>query len=372
MLARSENAQSDLTTFSMGLRAKIQLLKSKRIDSSATCWFATFLLFAFLFQGYAGVTSLYIESDVGDPMENGQTFLLTTAEAEFTAQKTSDNGVFVWVHVPYSHQVSLLFSPPGNQLLNRGTYSNVAYYPQPGQSRLIVEDNFGISYDVTGWFEINQIVFGSGGEVLQFWATFEQHVNGAIPGLRGAIRFNSDLAEPPVRIQAPGGLAVLPGQPFSFAVTATDAGNRTVSMTASNLPAGASFVDNGNNSGVFSWIPGSDQSGTYTVTFLADNQSGGTDQFFSRLIVNVPNDDFSNALVIGAANFTNAVNISSATSATDDPGACGVPTTHTIWYSFVAPTNMPIEARILSSTNELSMGVARFISSPAARDRPQI
>jgi hypothetical protein len=346
----------------MRQRAQRQLNKSKRVHFPARGWFAIFPLIAFLFKGYAGVTSLYIESDVGDPMENGQTFFLTTAEAEFAAHNTSEfggirgNGVFVWVHVPYGHQVSSDFIPPLNQVLNRGLYTNVAYYPRPDQSGLIIEDNFGISYDVTGWFEIKQIVFGSGGEVLQFWATFEQHVNGAIPGLRGEIRFNSDLAEPPVRIQAPGGLAVLPGQTISFAVTATDAGNRTVSMTASNLPAGASFVDNGNNSGVFSWMPGSDQSGTYTVTFLADNQNGGTDQFFSRLIVNVPNDDFSNALVIAAANFTNTVNISTATVATDDPGACGIPTTHTIWYSFVAPTNMPVEAMISGTTTQISMG----------------
>jgi putative Ig domain-containing protein/flagellar hook capping protein FlgD/Big-like domain-containing protein len=66
------------------------------------------------------------------------------------------------------------------------------------------------------------------------------------------------------------------GDNLSFAVTATDQDGDHVALSASSVPTGANFSDNGNNTGAFSWTPGSDQSGVYTVTFSGDDGNGGT------------------------------------------------------------------------------------------------
>jgi hypothetical protein len=46
----------------------------------------------------------------------------------------------------------------------------------------------------TGRFEVLEAVYDSDGEVVRFAADFEQHCNGNVPGLFGAIRFNSTKA----------------------------------------------------------------------------------------------------------------------------------------------------------------------------------
>ena len=59
---------------------------------------------------------------------------------------------------------------------------------------------------------------------------------------------------------------------LQFAVTATDPDNDALAYTAANLPQGASFQDS-----QFSWTPGFQQAGSYSVTFTADDGKAGTD-----------------------------------------------------------------------------------------------
>ena len=56
--------------------------------------------------------------------------------------------------------------------------------------------------------------------------------------------------------------------PATFTVTATDIEDSTLVLMAANLPLGAGFVDNGDKSGVFSWIPPADSRGVYPITFI--------------------------------------------------------------------------------------------------------
>jgi len=63
---------------------------------------------------------------------------------------------------------------------------------------------------------------------------------------------------------------------LSFAVSATDA-ESVPDLTISALPTGASFTDNGNGSGSFSWKPSYLQSGVYPVTFYATDDSAAVD-----------------------------------------------------------------------------------------------
>jgi len=74
--------------------------------------------------------------------------------------------------------------------------------------------------------------------------------------------------------------AVVVPNAVSFVVAATDPDNDVLTLTAKNLPAGASFVNK-----VFSWSPKASQAGTYDVTFTADDGNGGLDSINVRITV---------------------------------------------------------------------------------------
>ncbi|MGE5176429.1 MAG: Ig-like domain-containing protein [Hyphomicrobiales bacterium] len=93
--------------------------------------------------------------------------------------------------------------------------------------------------------------------------------------LAGALASRVEAASPVLSL--PGAQSVSEGQPLTFQVSATDADNQTVVLTASNVPTGATFTDHWNNTGTFDWTPAMDQAGFYQVFFLADDTFGGTD-----------------------------------------------------------------------------------------------
>ena len=79
-----------------------------------------------------------------------------------------------------------------------------------------------------------------------------------------------------------GAKSVNEGEVLTFAVTATDQDNDTVTITASNLPTGATFA-NGN----FTWTPGFDQSGSFTVSFSASDGKTQTSATATITVANV-------------------------------------------------------------------------------------
>lgn len=62
---------------------------------------------------------------------------------------------------------------------------------------------------------------------------------------------------------------------LKFTISAADADGDHLSLTVKDLPAGASFNDNGDNTAAFSWKPTFEQAGQYTVVFRADDKKGG-------------------------------------------------------------------------------------------------
>ncbi len=78
------------------------------------------------------------------------------------------------------------------------------------------------------------------------------------------------------------------GAPLTFTVTATDAENDRINMSATGLPSNASFSPAlGEGSGVFSWP--APVAGTYTVTFTATEQGGGLSSSRQVTITVTPN-----------------------------------------------------------------------------------
>jgi hypothetical protein len=74
-------------------------------------------------------------------------------------------------------------------------------------------------------------------------------------------------------ITAPATQTVNEGGALSFNVTTSDPDGDTVTVSASGVPSGANF---NTSTGAFTWTPGSTQSGTYTVTFTANDNHGCT------------------------------------------------------------------------------------------------
>ena len=96
--------------------------------------------------------------------------------------------------------------------------------------------------------------------------------------------------------------------------------------SASGLPAGATFFDNGNNTGTFSWVPGFGQAGNYTVSFIGDNAAGNVETVYSAIkviAVRPANDDIAAAIVIGDLPFTHTEKTTLATTAYDDSFCAG-------------------------------------------------
>ena len=96
--------------------------------------------------------------------------------------------------------------------------------------------------------------------------------------------------QPPVFTNVPA-QTVDEGQLLTFQVQATDPEEDTVTIAASNLPAGATFAN-----GTFSWTPGSDQAGDYTVVFTASDGKGGE----ATLNVSIAVNDVPRPLVISS------------------------------------------------------------------------
>src|SRR5690606_33119345 len=76
--------------------------------------------------------------------------------------------------------------------------------------------------------------------------------------------------QPPV-IQAINPRTTYEGGSLGYLVQASDPNNTVPSLNVANLPAGASFVDSGNGSGVFQWNPQIGQAGSYLVTWMASD-----------------------------------------------------------------------------------------------------
>ncbi|TMI29623.1 PKD domain-containing protein, partial [Candidatus Bathyarchaeota archaeon] len=81
-----------------------------------------------------------------------------------------------------------------------------------------------------------------------------------------SITVNVQALLPPA-LALPGNQTVNSGSWINFTVTATSSNPaRTVALSASQLPAGATFDS---YTGVFSWRPGASQTGYYTIDFIA-------------------------------------------------------------------------------------------------------
>jgi|GEM_PF-1671915 len=149
-----------------------------------------------------------------------------------------------------------------------------------------------LTFDVTGAggdFEFDTACFATGlNTILMIDKNFVDHG----PQGENEVTFNKGVitiiagANDPPSITCSSDTTIDIDQALSFNVTATDDGNiAPLTMTAENVPAWASFTDNGGGSGTFSGTPGCDDPGRYTVRFIA-NDGQFTDVCLVAITVN--------------------------------------------------------------------------------------
>jgi len=333
--------------FCYGYSMQFRAICGKGIALSVLCWLAC----SSSVSAQTLETSLSMTSEPGDFIGQGQSYLYAQADGTFTVQKNFYNGVTVSFSTPdYSHWWSLDFAAPNNQFLAVGTYLGGVRYPfqDADQSGLAVAGDGRGCNTLTGRFEVKQIEYGAGAAITAFWATFEQHCEGGVPALFGEIRYSADVG---LVVTAPYNQTIGRLQPLTFNVSAVDLAGHSVTLSAIGLPEGATFTDQGDNTGVLTWTPAMDQLGRYLVTFRGDDGHGGTNTSatlvsvmgVTALAMQSDSGDYigggqsylytpSNAWILAGTNYDNGV---SASSIVPD---------YSHWWSldFAAPNNEPL------------------------------
>ena len=100
--------------------------------------------------------------------------------------------------------------------------------------------------------------------------------------------------QPPV-LDPIGDKSVILGGNLSFTVTASDDGqpNGTLTISATNLPAGASFTDNGNGTADFEWLNASPVGSTNTTFTASDSALNDSEQISITVFDTPPPPDFA-------------------------------------------------------------------------------
>lgn len=306
----------------------------------------------------AQVTSLHMTSDPGDYIGQGQTYLYTPAGGTFDAQVWGNNTAvnISFRSLSFDHYWNLVFAAPSGAPLTPGTYTNAMRFAEgtaPGLD--VFGDGRGCNM-VAGSFQVLEAAFGPANTLVSFNATFEQHCEGALPALRGEIRFNATNVA--LYLTAPAQVQAVQNQKLSFLVTATDAQSRNVVLSAPTLPPGATFTTVGKNTGSFSWTPSSSQSGTFSATFNGNNQQGNQATITTQINVTPPpprNDDFGAPTLIPSSSARYPQDVTTATAAADDPWCFG--NAQSVWFAFTPPANTRLEANTFGSTYDTSLSV---------------
>jgi len=106
----------------------------------------------------------------------------------------------------------------------------------------------------------------------------------------GLVLTPAPCAAAPPTITVPGPQTVNEGTLLTFSVSATDPDGQPIFFRASGVPSGATFRDNHNNTGTFTWTPTMFQAGSYLPAFTADDTFGGRDTKSVRIdVLNVNN-----------------------------------------------------------------------------------
>jgi len=135
-------------------------------------------------------TFLYFDSEPGDFIGDGRRFTLGWEDGVITAE-SREHGV----HVQFRGLSSwdLTFRPRSGERLRPGVYAEAERSSTPTAPGLDVNGDGRGCNAVTGRFRIHELEFRTNGEVVRFAADYEQHCEGGVPALFGAVRYKSGV-----------------------------------------------------------------------------------------------------------------------------------------------------------------------------------
>jgi hypothetical protein len=130
--------------------------------------------------------SLSYESDPGDSVGQGETRLFTGSTSTFALTGNATSMIFK-VSGQRNYFNAHIAAPTGQQL-QPGIYQ-IARFANTTQAGFDFGGSGRGCNSTTGILEVVEVKTGSSGEIKALNAKFEQHCGGAVPALRGAIRF---------------------------------------------------------------------------------------------------------------------------------------------------------------------------------------
>ena len=154
------------------------------------------------------------------------------------------------------------------------------------------------------------------------------------------------------------------GQSLAFTVSATDPDGNPLVLSArlgsgaALSTIGASFTDNGNGTGAFSWTPGFTQSGVYPIVFQASDGSLGDEQTIMVTVNDVPAPDL---LLTALSTTTTAIapgNPMSAANTVKNQGTAAA-------GAFVNAFHLSLDT-VYGNADDIVFATARSIASLAA------
>ena len=130
------------------------------------------------------------------------------------------------------------------------------------------EDRFIDNGDGTGTLDFMPDFFQAGVYNVTFYAT-----DGVGGSDSQVVAITVDNTNRPPVLDPIGSRQVDEGANLNFIVTGSDPDLTTPGLSAANVPANATFTDNGDGTGVFDFTPSVLQAGVYNVTFIASDGS---------------------------------------------------------------------------------------------------
>ncbi|MFN6440948.1 MAG: DUF4347 domain-containing protein [Nostoc sp. DedSLP01] len=214
----------------------------------------------------AAITALTLDSDRGNYIGQSDYYSYTPATGNFSAVRAypSNSSSNNAIRISYSetgsggHWWDLEFAAPFNAPLTAGTtYTGAARFPfqnsnQPGLD--VGGDGRGYN-TLTGQFTVNQITYGSGDEILNFDATFQEYGDGdpASESFKGRIQYR----------------ATSNNLVAGVLTNDTDTENTALKATLVSGPNNGSLIFN--SDGSFTYTPNAGFQGIDTFTYKAND-----------------------------------------------------------------------------------------------------
>ncbi|MCG8041158.1 MAG: hypothetical protein AB2688_18715 [Candidatus Thiodiazotropha taylori] len=153
-------------------------------------------LFAVASSALQAETTITLNSDAGDYIGQGESYVYTDENSVIQYSRNYDNGITVRINnlpgAP-SDWWTLNIAAPGDAEIQAGIYENATRFPfqdvtVPGLS---FSGNGRGCNTLTGWFEVYSVSYDATGNVESLNMDFEQHCEGGSAALHGSVNFNT-------------------------------------------------------------------------------------------------------------------------------------------------------------------------------------